>query len=156
MVFKNNFNNKFTSENSPINKSIFELDLQHAYVGVAHTNYRKKYLSIIENEERVKIKNHFLGKNFCIYLDETCDANGRYILNIFGKVLENCKSPLIFIESVELTKNNSDMILRELIYLIPRLESEDRTSRTCFKALITDGAPCCLKLGREVKNFLVT
>ncbi len=40
-----------------------------------NSNYRKKYLSIIINEECVKIKNHFLRKIFCIYLDEACDAN---------------------------------------------------------------------------------
>ncbi len=74
--------------------------------------YKINFLHLIEAEERSRINEHFKGNNFCLYLDKTCDASERYILNVFGKVLNNAQTPMILIESVELSESNSDMFKR--------------------------------------------
>lgn len=102
---------------------------------LSSTTYRKKYCAIIEQEERTKIIEIFKGKNFCLFLDETTDVNGRYILNIFGQVLENTFKKPVLLESIELNKTNSDNIMREIIFLVPKLMNDDISSRKILNAL---------------------
>ncbi len=59
--------------------------------------YQQKFLRELEVETKEKIKKHFYGNFLCIYLDEICDVNGCYILNIYGKVLENTASPILLL-----------------------------------------------------------
>ncbi len=115
--------------------------------------YRQKFFKELKVETKEKVKKHFYGKFFCIYLDETCDVNGRYILNIFGKTLENTASPILLLNTIELKKTNCETIFRELMFLIPNLTGDDQSNRNNFKAIITDGAAYCIKLGKELKKF---
>ncbi len=41
----------------------------------------------------------------------------------------------------------------QLIYLIPKLTGDDIENKNNFKVLITDGAPYCVKLGKDVKKY---
>ncbi len=113
--------------------------------------YRKKFLDIIEKEEREKAFKQFVDSPFAIYFDETTDVRGKYILSIMGRPLNGNTKNSILLDILELDKTNSDNILCELRFILPKLIGS-REQRNNFMFLLTDGAPYCLKVGRILKE----
>ncbi len=116
--------------------------------------YGAQYLPKIVNENYIKLINNFHSKDFCLMFDETTDAEGRYILNLFGKVLDNTPRPPVLIDTIKLVKTNSDNILKEVKFILGAL-IQNRRSKHNFKFLVTDGAAYCLKVGRLLKEEFV-
>ncbi len=113
--------------------------------------YRNSYLPSLVKKKKDEVRSLFDGKNFSIIFDETTDVNGRYILNLFGYILDNHPKLLVLLDSVELEKTNSFNIVKEVNFTIASLV-RDRHQRKNFKFLITDGAAYCLKVGRMLKD----
>ncbi len=116
-------------------------------------HYRTRFFKELEQEERKKNKEYFKDKAFSIYLNETTDPQGRYILNIFGLVLD-CDAPnkSYLLESTELSKTNSATILTVVNLVVANLISSSKNIGN-FMVFVTDGAPYCLKIGRELKKL---
>jgi len=113
--------------------------------------YRRNYLTEIVTVGKSKMYAVFYKSAFVIKLDETTDANGRYILNIMGQPLNGSVSRHYLIDITELERCNSVNIISELRFILPRL-IQDKENRHLFLYMLTDGAPYCHKLGCLLKE----
>ncbi len=113
--------------------------------------YRAGVLDKIVKEEKKKINEFFYNEEFSIMFDETTDINGNYILNVFGRILNNKPNKAILIDTIRLEKTNSDNILKEINFIIASLIHDPQNKRH-LKFLIADGAYYCLKIGRIIKE----
>ncbi len=86
-------------------KAMFDIELQSAQ------SYRTRQIKELEILERKRIIESFENKPFAIYLDETTDPNGRNILNIFAKVLDDHNTQLFLVESREIEQTNASIDL---------------------------------------------
>lgn len=88
--------------------------------------YRAGILPKINKEKYLKIIDKFYDKNFCLYFDETTDANGRYILNIMGKILIDVNSKCWLLSTVEVERTNTKNVLTEINFILGAI-LKDRT-----------------------------
>ncbi len=131
-------------------KSFFESSFNFHLL--SRETYRSKFFKILEEEEREKVLSIFKNTAFTLYLDETIDSRGLKILNVLGMPLNGKDEKIILIDSIKIEKTNAETILSELLFILPKLIGE-RKNKFLFKALVTDGAPYCVKLGKMIKNF---
>ncbi len=102
--------------------------------------YRTSYLPLLVNKNYINILDMFHQKPFCPMFDETTNINRMYIFNLFGAILDNIKLKPMLINTVQLTKTNSENILNELRFITGAI-IVNRTDKCNFKYSITDGAP---------------
>ncbi len=79
--------------------------------------YRKKYFDVLEKEEKEKVFKIFKNNPFSMYLDETIDSRGCKILNILGMCLSGKNEEILRLDSIEIDRASSEVILNELLFL---------------------------------------
>ncbi len=84
--------------------------------------------------------------------DETSDKSGKAILNVLVSPLSNLEyiKPVV-IWSNEISETTADTVFNVIIKILEPLIS-DQKFKGNFKALITDGAAYCKKVGKLVKE----
>ncbi|KAG0440192.1 hypothetical protein DMUE_1918 [Dictyocoela muelleri] len=96
-------------------------------------------------EQKLERFNILKEKDIYLMFDENTGVNSRYILNILGKIRSKSSRSKSYLKcTVELSKNNSEIVSQEIIDLMLELY-DGKINYTKLRLIVSDPAPYAVK-----------